>query len=160
MNNKEEIRLEKKGHRPVYFTASQQKWNPAPEKVDSTFSVRSIFRQGRDTVARLKAGVPVMLDVEVKVNADASYVMLEIPIPAGCSYNSKEGSYYNNEVNREHFLNKTSIFCSELRKGTYRFTVSLLPRYTGTYHLNPAHASMMYFPVFFGREGMKKVNIR
>lgn len=160
MNNKEEIRLENKGQRPVYFTASQQKWNPAPEKVDSTFSVRSVFRQGRDTVVKLKAGVPVLLEVEVKVNADASYVMLEIPIPAGCSYNSKEGSYYNNEVNREHFLNKTSIFCSELRRGTYRFTVSLLPRYTGTYHLNPAHASMMYFPVFFGREGMKKVNIK
>ena len=52
------------------------------------------------------------------------------------------------------------IFSDYLNKGTYRFTVSLMPRYTGYYHLNPAKAEMMYFPVFFGREGMKKVAIR
>jgi hypothetical protein len=36
----------------------------------------------------------------------------------------------------------------------------LLPRYTGVYTLNPAKAEMMYFPVFAGREAIKKVVIR
>jgi hypothetical protein len=32
-----------------------------------------------------------------------------------------------------------------------------MPRYSGKYTLNPAKAEQMYFPVFYGREGMKKV---
>jgi uncharacterized protein YfaS (alpha-2-macroglobulin family) len=159
-NNREPVLIEKKGALPVYLTAYQQKWNPAPEKVDSTFSVSSCFTQKRDTVTVLKGGEPATLRVNVKVTADASYVMLEIPIPAGCSYDGKPQSWYNNEVHREYFLNKVSIFCTALKKGNYNFSVPLLPRYTGKYNLNPAAASMMYFPVFFGREGMKKVNIR
>jgi hypothetical protein len=32
-----------------------------------------------------------------------------------------------------------------------------MPRYGGKYNLNPAKAEMMYFPVFYGREGMKDI---
>lgn len=160
LNNREPIWVEKKGGQPVYLTIYQNKWNPAPKKMDSTFAVSSYFVSGRDTLSMLKAGEPVVLHVNVKVSADAGYVMVEIPIPAGCSYESKPQSWINNEVHREYFLNKVSIFCSGLKKGNYNFTVSLLPRYTGKYNLNPAKASMMYFPVFFGREGIKTVIIR
>lgn len=66
----------------------------------------------------------------------------------------------NNEVHREYFKNKVSIFCSSLSKGKHEFTISLLPRYTGAYTLNPAKAEMMYFPIFNGREALKKVNIK
>jgi hypothetical protein len=34
-----------------------------------------------------------------------------------------------------------------------------MPRYNGKYILNPTKAEMMYFPVFYGREGIKKVEI-
>ncbi|MBO9562208.1 MAG: carboxypeptidase-like regulatory domain-containing protein [Niastella sp.] len=145
---------------PVYFTAYQQNWNPAPKKVEGDFIVQSFFEHNDQTKATLKAGEPVTLKVEVTVKADAGYVMVEIPIPAGCSYKDKNQSWQNNEVHREYFKNKVSIFSSSLQKGKYTFTVSLLPRYTGSYHLNPAKAEMMYFPVFYGREEMKKISIR
>ncbi|NML19873.1 TonB-dependent receptor plug domain-containing protein [Pseudoflavitalea sp. G-6-1-2] len=160
LNNREALKITKEGLSPVYFTAYQEKWNPNPAKVDSSFEVSSVFIQGRDTVTTLKAGQPVSLSIRVRVKADASYVMLEIHIPAGCSYQSKEQPWRNNEVNREYFTNKVSLFCSELKPGVYEFSVSLLPRYSGKYNLNPAKACAMYFPVFFGREGMKKINIR
>lgn len=160
LTNRETLKISKEGPMPVYFTAYQEKWNPNPAKVDSSFEVSSVFVQGRDTVTTLKAGQPVTLSVRVKVKADANYVMLEIPIPAGCSYQSKAQSWRNNEVHREYFMNKVSLFCDELKPGVYEFTVSLLPRYSGKYNLNPAKACAMYFPVFFGREGMKKINIR
>jgi len=35
----------------------------------------------------------------------------------------------------------------------------LLPRFTGSYSLNPARAEMMYFPVFNGNSGVKRVII-
>lgn len=111
-------------------------------------------------ITSLNAGQPVVLKVDVTVKADADYVMIEIPVPAGCSYSNKSQQTLNNEVHREYFKDKVSIFGSLLRKGGYTFTVSLMPRYTGNYCLNPAKAEMMYFPVFYGREAMKKIQIK
>jgi TonB-dependent SusC/RagA subfamily outer membrane receptor len=153
------ISISKQGTLPVYFTAYEQHWNKAPKKIEGNFELTSFFENSRNNATKLKAGEPVSLKVIVRVNADADYVMVEIPIPAGCSYKEKNQSYSNNEVHREYFKNKVSIFCNTLKKGNYVFSVSLLPRYTGKYNLNPAKAEMMYFPVFFGREGMKKINI-
>ena len=155
----EKITVTKRGAMPVYFTAYERTWNTSPEKLDGNFVVNSVFLSNRDTILKLKAGQPVKLNVTVHVKADAEYVMVEIPIPAGCSYHDKSQYWSNNEVHREHFKNKVSIFCSSLRGGTYKFTVTLLPRFTGVYTLNPAKAEMMYFPVFAGREGMKRVAI-
>lgn len=156
----DKLTITKQKGMPVYFTAWQQNWNPAPKKVEGDFIMRSFFEHNNQTKAILKTGEAVTLKVEVTVKADADYVMVEIPIPAGCSYKDKSQSWQNNEVHREYFKNKVSIFCSSLTKGRYTFTVSLLPRYAGSYHLNPAKAEMMYFPVFYGREEMKKINIQ
>ncbi|WP_315818890.1 hypothetical protein [Paraflavitalea speifideaquila] len=156
----EKLTISKQKGMPVYFTAYQQSWNPAPKKVAGDFEVQSGFERNGQSISILKGGEVVTLKVRVTVKADADYVMVEIPIPAGCSYKDKNQSWVNNEVHREYFKNKVSIFCSSLRKGEYIFNVSLLPRFTGRYHLNPAKAEMMYFPVFFGREEMKQVSIR
>ena len=121
--------------------------------------MNSYFEKGKDIVSVLKGGEPVTLKAEVEVKADADYILIEIPIPAGCSYNDKSQGWSHNEVHREYFKNKVSIFCSSLKKGHYTFSVSLVPRYTGSYHLNPTKAEMMYFPVFYGREEMKKVRV-
>jgi uncharacterized protein YfaS (alpha-2-macroglobulin family) len=97
--------------------------------------------------------------IDVDVKGDAEFVMIEAPIPAGCTYYNKTQSYGNHEVHREYFKNKLSIFCGYLPKGTYQFQVLLLPRFTGIYRLNPARAELMYFPVLYGREAMRSVTI-
>jgi len=151
--------IKKQGNWPVYFTAYQQYWNPSPIKVSGDFIVSSFFEKNGAPIAILKAGEPVIMNVVVDVKGDAGYIMVEIPIPAGCSYKDKHQYFFNNEVHREYFKNKVSIFCSSLRKGKYVFTVSLLPAYSGSYQLNPAKAAMMYFPVFYGQEAIKKIKI-
>lgn len=160
IKSNENISISKSGSMPVYFTAYQQHWNPRPEKLDGNFIVTTGFAQSGRATSMLKAGVPATLTAKVTVVADAEYVMIEIPIPAGCSYQDKSQSYWSNEVHREYFKNKVSIFCESLPKGRYEFSVSLLPRYTGNYTLNPAKAEMMYFPVFVGREGIRRVGIQ
>jgi TonB-dependent SusC/RagA subfamily outer membrane receptor len=155
----QKITVDKKGNAPVYFTAYQQFQNSNPEKVGKDFTVKSAFLQNNNEVKSLKGGTTAILKVEVEVRADADYVMIEIPIPAGCSYENKPQSYWGVEAHREYFKHKTTIFCTKLKQGKYTFTVQLMPRYSGVYNLNPAKAEMMYFPVFFGREGTKKVNI-
>lgn len=84
--------------------------------------------------------------------------MIEVPIPAGCSYESKK-SWYANEVHREFFKNKVVIFCNKLAAGNHQFEIDLLPRYSGTYTLNPAKIELMYFPTFNANIEIKKVII-
>jgi len=154
------LAINKKGTDPVYFTAYQQFNNPKPEKLSKDFTVKTWFEQDAKTVQKLKAGTSTTLKVEVDVRADANYVMIEVPIPAGCSYENKTQSFWGVETHREYFKNKTAIFCTKLKQGKHNFSISLMPRYSGSYALNPAKAEMMYFPVFYGREGMKRVEVK
>jgi TonB-dependent SusC/RagA subfamily outer membrane receptor len=153
------LKVAKTGVLPVYITGYQQFWNKQPLKVSKDFTVDTWFEKGNNKVTRLKGGEPVSLQAEVVARADADFVMVEIPIPAGCSYESKEQPYWGYEVHREYFKNKVSIFCRKLKQGKYTFTIKLMPRYGGNYTLNPAKAEMMYFPVFYGREDLKRVTI-
>jgi TonB-dependent SusC/RagA subfamily outer membrane receptor len=154
------LTVQKKGDTPVYFSAYQQFNNPNPQKVSKDFTVKTSFEQNGGEVKNLKAGTLANLKVEVELRADADYVMLEIPIPAGCSYENKIQSFWGVETHREYFKHKTAIFCTKLKKGKYHFVVQLMPRYSGSYALNPAKAEMMYFPVFYGREGMKRIAVK
>lgn len=153
------LQVSKQGNATVYFSATQDHWNPAPEAISRQFTVQSSLVSNGQPLSRLIAGTPAELRADVTVDAEADYVMIEVPIPAGCSYATKAQSYAHGEVHREHFKQKVSIFCGHLPKGKHTFTVSLMPRYSGTYHLNPAKASLMYFPTFFGRTGMKQLII-
>lgn len=146
----------KKGGMPVYLTATQEYWDASPASLFKTFEVKSRLNE-----AVLTTGKPVTLTVEVYAKSDADYVMVEVPIPAGCSYASKpQSSWLGNEVHREYEKEMVSIFCNKLTRGTHIFTVELMPRYTGKYTLNPAKATMQYFPLFMGRTGMKKITIQ
>lgn len=105
------------------------------------------------------AGEPSAIKVNIKVKqAGAEHVMIEVPIPAGCSYASKR-NYYGHETHREYFKEKTVIFCEKLPIGDYEFNIELLPRYTGSYILNPAKIEMMYLPLINANNDLKKVSI-
>lgn len=148
--------VEKTGDYPVYLTAYQRYWDSDVRESGGAFRVRSHFAGGSDT---LRAGVPAKLVVEVNVQNAAEYALIEIPIPAGCSYGEKLRSTWG-EMHREQFRNKTAIFCERLGIGTHRFEVELLPRYTGHFTLNPAKVELMYFPVFQANEAGRSVKIR
>ncbi|QHL87576.1 TonB-dependent receptor plug domain-containing protein [Nibribacter ruber] len=153
------LTLRKQGSLPLYLSVSQDQWVAQPARVDKDFVVRTSFANSKTATATLEAGKPVELQVEVEVKGDASYVMIEVPIPAGCSYDAKT-TWGRNESHREYFRNKVAIFSDHLKKGKYTFTIQLLPRYKGTYTVNPAKAELMYFPTFFGREGVKTVEVK
>ncbi|PST81782.1 hypothetical protein C7T94_18095 [Pedobacter yulinensis] len=152
------LSFSKTGTLPVYITAYQQFLNPRPVAVKKDFEVKTVLLQQGAEAAQLKAGIPAVLRVEVKVRADADYVMIEVPVPASCSYDDKAVNY-RLETHREYFKEKTAIFCNKLKQGSYIFEIRLMPRYQGRYVLNPARAEMMYFPVFYGREALKNVAI-
>jgi len=120
------------------------------------FKIQSYFENHS---SNLKAGIPVTLKVEVVVKKEMKLenVMIEVPIPAACSYAKKSAKGF--EVHREYFKEKTVIFLNNLNRGKYIYEIELLPRFTGKYTLNPAQVSLMYVPVINANTDLKKVKV-
>ncbi|MFK7921355.1 MAG: alpha-2-macroglobulin family protein [Bacteroidia bacterium] len=148
------------GRLPVYATAYQNYWNPAPKAAQSPFEVKTYFLNvDNDTLTELKAGEGVRLITEVKLQSEAEYLSLQVPIPAGCSYAEKR-VWWAGESYREYKREQTEIYCRRLPAGTHRFEVKLMPRFGGGFNLRTARAEMMYFPLFFGQNEQKRIKIR
>ena len=148
----ESLLISKTGKEPLLYSVYSTKRVMDARESDS-FKVESTL--GTDS---LVAGMPVTLTVTLQVKQEgAQYVMLEVPIPAGCSYASKPVNFSGGEVYREYFKEKTVIFSEKLPIGTYRFTIPLLPRFTGKYTLNPAKVELMYFPVVNANNEGKRI---
>lgn len=149
----EKIKFKKSGDAPVYLAVYEQQWITKPNKNSKYFDIKTSFSQG-DT---LRAGEKVELKVDLLVKKRAEYVMVEIPIPAGCSYKNKEESYY--AAHTEFYKDKVIMYFNALEAREYQFTINLQPRYTGKYTLNPAKAELMYLPVFYGNNEIREVFI-
>jgi TonB-dependent SusC/RagA subfamily outer membrane receptor len=150
------IRISKTGTFPVYLTSYQHYWQSNPSADTTFFSVASDFENGTTI---LKAGNPVKLKVSVKVSKDARFVMMEVPIPGGCSYESKD-SFFTGAAHTEFFKDHVAIFFENLKPGKYNYEVELLPRYSGRYTLNPARVELMYFPLFSSNNALKTLIIK
>jgi TonB-dependent SusC/RagA subfamily outer membrane receptor len=153
------LTLRKQGGLPVYATAYQTRWNPAPQAAAEPFTVATTLAGQAGGRVALPAGQPAELLVTVDVKAEARYVLLEVPIPAGCSYGDPAPPSYV-EVHREYLKHQVGIFIDKLPVGRYTFRVALQPRYAGSYTLNPAKAEMLYFPTKFGRTASKRVVVK
>lgn len=149
------ILFDKEGSGPLYLTAYQEFFNEKPKKVESDFLVNSNLDSENNG---LEKGIEVNLTVDVSVNKDAEFVMVEIPIPAGCSFADKPKASWP-EVHREYYRDRVAVFYEVLETGEYKIDISLMPRYSGAYSLNPAKAELMYFPTKFGREKIKRIRI-
>lgn len=157
LNPKMNIEISKSGDFPIYFTNYQNLWNQNPKEKKDDFEIYSTFKNCPDQI--LYAGKETTMIVTVNVKKNAEYVMINIPIPAGCSYTDKK-NYFKNESHREYFKNETTIFCQRLSKGEYQFEINLMPRFTGAYMLNPAKIELMYFPTINANNAIKKVRIK
>jgi uncharacterized protein YfaS (alpha-2-macroglobulin family) len=150
--------LRKEGLLPVYATAYQTFWNPQPAAVAAPFRVTTTLAGQTGTQVKLKAGQPAELLVTVDVAAEVRYVLIEVPIPAGCSYGDNQpGNSF--EVHREYIRHQTGIFIDVLPVGRHTFRIALQPRFRGQYTLNPARAELMYFPTRFGRSASKQAMV-
>lgn len=150
------INISKSGSFPIYVTSYQRFWNNQPRFKKEDFEINSEFE---NDVQILNAGKELKLIVNIKVKKDAEYVMINIPIPASCSYANKKNNF-GVESHREYFKNKTTIFCEKLPKGDYSYEINLIPRFSGTYTLNPAKIELMYFPTFNANNNIKSIKVR
>ncbi|MBC7449964.1 MAG: hypothetical protein H7259_00590 [Cytophagales bacterium] len=144
---------------PVYLNYYSTQWNKSPEKSGNNFSISTQFIQNGQEVTFLKAGNVYMIQVQVEVLAKAEYCMVEVPVPAGCLQSDKT-IRSSNETHRENFKEKTVLYFSYLSPGSYTCYVPVTASYPGSYTLNPAKISLMYFPALYGQESVKTILIK
>jgi len=155
----EELDLRKTGPLPVFLTAYQQFQNRDPALRDSLYRIETYLRQEGQATTELSKGRPAELIVDITTGLLTDYAMIEVPIPAGCSYFKKATNPSGPEVHREFLREKVAIFCRTLPPGEHRFVIELEPRFSGRYTLNPAVVRPMYFPGRDGRNAMKAVRV-
>ncbi len=141
----------------VYLTAFQQWQNKEPQKVDSLFELKTRFIQHSDPVLSLKSGIPATIELNILTKKSAEFLMLEIPIPAGCVVTQKPQVYGQH---REYLKGKVLVFIEQLDPGNLQIDIPLEVRFRGNYTLNPARLELMYQPVFFGRNELKTISVK
>ncbi len=151
------LNITKSGGGLVYFTAYQKLFNANPEPVVTNFIATTSFQKNGQNISTIKAGERIKMIVTIDALKDAEFVMLQVPIPAGCLFAEK--SNYTRGVYREFFKDRVAMFAETLSKGKHVFEIELEPRYNGYYNLNPTKVELMYYPTFFGRNEMRKIGI-
>lgn len=158
-NNAPRFRFDKKGIDPAYVSVVYSYFNLQPQAKEDVFNVKTFFVNNRDTIKALKQGEKATLKVSVTTTKETEYVMITVPIPAGCIQVDKNtrNSY---ESNRENYRDRTLIFCGTLPKGTFNFDIPIQARYKGKFNLSPAKAEMMYYPDEYGNTPVKKIEVK
>jgi alpha-2-macroglobulin len=156
--NFHDVSVNKAGGGITYVTLYQNWWNEKPTATTDKFVINTYFERNGQKLLNIAAGEKVKMIVNVNALKDADYVMIEVPIPAGCTYSAKKQDDW--KVHKEFYKNKVAIFAEALPKGVHQFEIELEPRYKGTFSLNPAKVELMYFPTFYGRNEMSKIEIK
>lgn len=156
------INVRKQGFSPAFVSVNYEYFNMQPKERLATFEVKTTYlKDGLPMQSVLRQGDKIVLRTTVTCKKDAEYVMIDIPIPAGCFHGDEKPSVrWGIESSRERFKDRTVIYCSKMPKGTYTFDVPLQARYKGSFNVNPASASMMYYPEEYGNENMQRVVVK
>jgi hypothetical protein len=154
------VTIRKEETEPVYMNIFQrlQIENPLRENAKG-IQIESSISGSRDSVIVLKEGETVQMNVVLNLSEDVNFMMIEVPIPGGCTFYNKIPGMLLGETHREYYKDRVVIFLEKCKRGKRNFTIDLLPRFSGSYMLNPARAELMYYPVIYGNEGIKRVNI-
>lgn len=155
----ETLNISKQGSELFYLYA-WKKFVANPTAASNTFKINTSLLQNGHANDTLEVSKPVTMKVEVSLPKDREYVMLEVPIPAGFSYRSKMQSNRYNEIYREYFEDKVSMFFGKLPSGHYTFTIELMPQFKGTATLLPARAEEMYFPMNSGNNTKRTITVK
>ncbi len=149
----DDARVEYKGKRTLYVSTEQKYWEENPDVVSNGMTIKAEY------VSVNKKENRSVIKVDVTLEADAEYLVISIPIPAGCSYDETTYSYTRGESHREEYKDRVNIFCERIGEGSHHFEVPLNERYPGVYTINPSEVHLIYFPAFNANNKKTKVRL-
>jgi uncharacterized protein YfaS (alpha-2-macroglobulin family) len=144
----------------IYAASWTEYFDPNPQQVDSLFAVTSWFTdKDQKRITQIKEGDQLDLWINIKAKRQAEYVMVEIPLPAGTFYLEREDQRHPLEVHREYYKDKLIIYFKQLPANDISLSLRLQAVFNGSFTMNPVSVKEMYYPFFYGRNGIKKVKI-
>jgi uncharacterized protein YfaS (alpha-2-macroglobulin family) len=103
-------------------------------------------------------GKDITLELDIMSFRSARNVMIEVPIPAACSYNGKE--LPNGNISHiEYYKNKAIYYIENLNVGTRKIKIPLRVNFSGDFTLPAARASLMYYPFKSGNNTKKRIQV-
>ncbi len=151
------VTIEKRGGGEAFVGTAMRYWvNDVTAGSYDGMSVETEWENGGDT---LHAGEETELRVRLTMEKDADYVMVRVPVPAGCEL--KRG-YYGKWFSRsytEYYRDEACLFFEYMPKGEHEFTVRVVNRFAGAFTQNPVQAELFYFPMMGANGEMRRVVI-
>ncbi|MCG9880545.1 MAG: carboxypeptidase regulatory-like domain-containing protein [Bacteroidia bacterium] len=154
-NNRDYV-LSKKGSKTWVYL--HRKLFLAEPKVDSNFfKIRTSFWQQNATVKDLKMNEACRYEVSINNIKNQEFIMIQIPIPASCSYVTKGNSFGADEV--EYHKDRIILFYRKFKAGNYQFNIPLEPRFAGSFTVLPVQIENMYNPTITGNAAKTELKI-
>lgn len=159
LNSDAAVKVAKSGYRPVFFSYYYRQRDTLGVHKSDVFAVKTFINRKDTTTCRVDLFEDFELLVEVEVKKDAEFMVLEIPLPAGCIAKA-DPVRHRYESHREYLDEQVNIALPALKKGTYTFSIPVKAQYKGVFTMNPAKIEMMYMPLNYGTSGVKTIEVR
>ena len=121
--------------------------------------IEYFFEQDGQKITSLQSGTVVEQIVQLNVVANCSYVMVEIPIAAGCILEEVITSNPGLLSHSETFRDKIILYFTDLPKGSYTFKLRQKVLFKGNYQLNPCSVNLMYFPMIQTQTAVRRIKV-
>jgi uncharacterized protein YfaS (alpha-2-macroglobulin family) len=162
--------IERHGEGRLYYRLGTE-WLPSDETRPASnqgIEVERVLRTrdpsgGKDILgpSSFTAGESVAFDITVKNRTQLSYVVVNVPVPAGLEpvqedlgaghgasvFGGTRGNWVSHQENRH---DRVLVFADLLAPGRHSHTIQLHATTPGRYGLPPAHAEAMYAPEVYG----------
>ena len=125
----------------------------------SGLAIDYVFKENGKIVSSLESGRVEEQVVNLKISSNCSFVMVEIPIAAGCMIEDVITSCPALLSHREVFRDKIILYFDKLPEGMYTFTIRQKVLFKGDYQLNPCSVRLMYFPLIQTQTAVRRVKI-
>ncbi|MGN6645372.1 MAG: alpha-2-macroglobulin family protein [Cytophaga sp.] len=142
----------------IYVVKSDRQIRTTAMKHDG-LDIEYFFQQDGQKITALQSGTVVEQVVQLNVAANCSYVMVEIPIAAGCTLEDVITSNPDLLSHSETFRDKIILYFTDLPEGSYTFRLRQKVLFKGHYQLNPCSVNLMYFPMIQTQTAVRRMKV-
>lgn len=127
----------------VYMVSNRSFRTYNPISDPNEFGISTRIEKLDTGIYKLKITDKFEYIVNIFAKTNQNYVVIDIPIPAGCTYSSKPIGAYYNEIRREYRKDRVIIYLQNLNFGNHQFTIPLQAMFQGTFHTAPARVAQL-----------------
>ncbi len=159
------LEIGKDGDGVIYWSARMHYLLPAEDAVPTTddIEVKREYELPAENPVEADTQQPgdvVRVTLNLKVNEDLHYAMLEEPIPAGCEIIAGEERPWDNPWDRREVWDRRIIFFFDyLSEGVHEISYIMRAEAPGEYKILPSTASLMYFPEVRGYNNLVRMRV-